>query len=536
LTRKIFILTNELVTIGIPTFERPEMLRRALDCAVNQTYTNLEILISDNASTNPHVSEVVEEFITKDIRIKYHKQVQNLGVLANIEYLIKWAEGDFFTIFSDDDWRAPEFIELLKAKLDSAPKCLFAFCNYIEVNQSGTPEPGYPSSHLDIFKPFESAFKWYRVAVYYFQDAKKGKPNLFYGLFRYSAIAALDLRKISGGFKHLNMDCLISYLMLKKSPVIIVEELLCTLTCGNKKYYSKIDLDKKRYSLTRFFSFYSNDKKTYQDVSDNFIESLLIATLFWIKIIYLIVSFLNNKLLGVIHLLNKNSEKSIQKKLDKKIDLPMITLVAMASVDVEGTVNALKYSCTGINFGEVKLLSHYTPFNLDSSIKFHKISYNTSTNMWCEKIIYDLHKYISTDYIILIHADGFIVNPDMWREEFLDYDYIGAPWPLPKDKFSYRDIDGNIVRIGNSVSLRSKKILMLPTQLDIPWDADHGYFHEDGFLCVQNRHTLLQHGIKYAPMEVAKYFSHEIMIPEIKNIKPFAFHKWAGSNSIYPKF
>jgi hypothetical protein len=42
--------------------------------------------------------------------------------------------------------------------------------------------------------------------------------------------------------------------------------------------------------------------------------------------------------------------------------------------------------------------------------------------------------------------------------------------------------------------------------------------------------------MKFAPLDIAKYFSHEAMIPEVKNIKPFVFHKWAGSNHIYPKF
>jgi hypothetical protein len=42
--------------------------------------------------------------------------------------------------------------------------------------------------------------------------------------------------------------------------------------------------------------------------------------------------------------------------------------------------------------------------------------------------------------------------------------------------------------------------------------------------------------MNFAPLDMAKYFSHEAMIPEIKGIKPFAFHKWAGSNRNYPRF
>ena len=45
---------------------------------------------------------------------------------------------------------------------------------------------------------------------------------------------------------------------------------------------------------------------------------------------------------------------------------------------------------------------------------------------------------------MVVHADGFIVHPEMWRDEFLDYDYIGSPWPIPKDDItsvSYTHLD-----------------------------------------------------------------------------------------------
>lgn len=107
---------------------------------------------------------------------------------------------------------------------------------------------------------------------------------------------------------------------------------------------------------------------------------------------------------------------------------------------------------------------------------------------------------------------------------------------MPNDDFSFRDVNGNIVRVGNSVSLRSKRILEMPMNLNLKWEPFHGYYHEDGFLCCKNKIELEKHGIKFASIDIAKYFSHESMIPEINNIKPFMFHRWVGTNSIYPKF
>ncbi len=525
---------DDLVTIAIPTYERPEMLRRILECATNQSYKNIEIIISDNASVNPEVRKIAELFSQVDLRIRYFRQAYNLGVLANVKFLLDQARGKYFCIFSDDDWRSPEFVEILKERLDKNPNITFAFCDYLEVDENGKRVAGYPGSHLKIFSPFQNNKKLFRLLHYYWQDAKKGKPNLFYSLFRLDDLQKIDLKKISGNFSYLNMDCLLVFSILKSSPALITNDLLCTLTCGNVKYYEGGNIGQgRKKNLFSFFSYHWEDKRRYLTISDGFLLSMLINCIFPIKILYLLGSHIMVK----AHSVSKtNCPKEKLVKFQKIIKLPEVTLVAMATKDVEATVEALKYSCQEVEYADVKLLSHYTPYNLPKNFKFYRVEKNKDVAEWGKKIIYDLYKYIDTDYALLVHADGFVVNPHMWRDEFLEYDYIGAPWPLPNDSFSFRDINNELVRVGNSVSLRSKKILEMPSQLGLPWEADHGYFHEDGFLCVKNRHLLIENGIKFAPLEIAKYFSHEVMIPELKNIKPFAFHKWAGTNKAYPKF
>ena len=117
-----------------------------------------------------------------------------------------------------------------------------------------------------------------------------------------------------------------------------------------------------------------------------------------------------------------------------------------------------------------------------------------------------------------------------------DYDYIGSPWPIPKDDITYRDINGNLCRVGNSVGIRSRRLVNFPKEANLPFEPDHGSLNEDGFLCVKNHHLIEAAGMKIAPLEVAKYFAHETMIPEIEGITPFAFHKWAGTNAQYPRF
>lgn len=214
-----------------------------------------------------------------------------------------------------------------------------------------------------------------------------------------------------------------------------------------------------------------------------------------------------------------------------------VTLVAVATTDVEATVKALMYSTKGISFDQVMLISNYNPEPDNAAYIYHQIDAFETVGEWGKFIVFDLHKYISTEFIILIHADGFIVHPEKWTDDFKQYDYIGAPWALPQDSFSYRDHLGNIIRVGNSVSLRSLKLLRLPSFLGLNWDdPDHGFFHEDGFLCVQYRHILQEHGIKFAPFFVACSFSREALLKENRDIEPFAFHKWKGKNKKFPDF
>ena len=190
-----------------------------------------------------------------------------------------------------------------------------------------------------------------------------------------------------------------------------------------------------------------------------------------------------------------------------KIKLPQVTLICLTNKDFEGHKKALDKSCEGIDFGAVKLIWDEKCNSIDE---------------WNRRIIQDLYKYVDTDYALLIHADGYVIHPELWKDEWLQYDFIGAPWPPPTDNYSYLDESGELQRVGNSVSLRSRKLMMLSAIR--PWKSYYGNTNEDGFICCHNRKWLEECGCKFAPLEVAVHFSKEHEIPENKDITPFAFH------------
>ena len=167
---------------------------------------------------------------------------------------------------------------------------------------------------------------------------------------------------------------------------------------------------------------------------------------------------------------------------DGRLQLPNVTLMAMTSVNVRQTIKAMQYSMRQIDFGDCVLITHRKPFFLPKGIRYAHTSKLTNIDCFNYKMLYELGDYIHTDFVMVVHADGFIVHPEMWQDEFLDYDYIGSPWPIPKDDITYRDINGNLCRVGNSVGIRSRRLVNFPKEANLPFEPDHGSLNEDGFL------------------------------------------------------
>lgn len=110
---------NPLVTIYMPTHNRSELLSRAIDSVRAQTYSNFELIIVDDCSTDD-TEAVVRSYQDKDTRIKYIKNSKNLGACASRNKAIRAAQGEFITGLDDDDYFLPnrisEFVSNWKSK------------------------------------------------------------------------------------------------------------------------------------------------------------------------------------------------------------------------------------------------------------------------------------------------------------------------------------------------------------------------------------------------------------------------------------
>jgi glycosyltransferase involved in cell wall biosynthesis len=102
-------MNQPLVTIGIPTFNRASgYLRGAIESALAQSYADIEVIVSDNCSTD-HTRDVVQSF--DDPRLTYFRQEKNIGQLNNTNFIVQKARGDYLLIYHDDDMIDPDFIE-----------------------------------------------------------------------------------------------------------------------------------------------------------------------------------------------------------------------------------------------------------------------------------------------------------------------------------------------------------------------------------------------------------------------------------------
>lgn len=176
-------------------------------------------------------------------------------------------------------------------------------------------------------------------------------------------------------------------------------------------------------------------------------------------------------------------------------ELGDVTLVAVTSVAIEATVDALRKSMAQADFRRVLLLSDRPPNIAIDGIEWIAIAPLRTRKDYSRFMLQDLCDHIASSHALCVQWDGFVLNGSAWRQEFLDYDYIGAVWPHFTDEF----------RVGNGgFSLRSRRLLEECTSL--PFDERQA---EDVLISRVHRQRLEHAGIRFAPEEVAANFAYE---------------------------
>ena len=225
----------------------------------------------------------------------------------------------------------------------------------------------------------------------------------------------------------------------------------------------------------------------------------------------------------------------IENLMSERQKLKNITLISITSIDIESAANALLISSEHCDFGAIKLLSPSKPKNLHSSIE-HIVIPPIVFFGYSKIMIEELHKFVDTEFCLIVQADGFVINPGIWSNQFLEYDYIGAPWPdvvgVYNSSFNRMELGKN--RVGNGgFSLRSKKLLDICSRINFD-QLDFPIKSEDLIICHYLYGDMLKAGIKFAPFDIAKKFSIESLIEsQYDNLgSSFGFHgkNWLASD------
>lgn len=116
-----------VISIGMPVYNGEKDLHRVFDSLSQQTYKDIELIVSDNASTDA-TEQICREYASRDNRIRYIRQPENLGAVGNFRYVLNEACGEYFMWAASDDVRSPDFLELNHSFLEKNPDYVASTC------------------------------------------------------------------------------------------------------------------------------------------------------------------------------------------------------------------------------------------------------------------------------------------------------------------------------------------------------------------------------------------------------------------------
>ena len=121
------------VSVGMPIFNSARFIRQAVDSVLGQLFTDFELIISDNASTDD-TSVICQEYAMRDKRIRYFRQGENKGAHFNFNFVLAQARGEYFMWAAyDDKWDSTCLLKYTSV-LDDDKDVNLVFCNYRSYN------------------------------------------------------------------------------------------------------------------------------------------------------------------------------------------------------------------------------------------------------------------------------------------------------------------------------------------------------------------------------------------------------------------
>ncbi|HRK95685.1 MAG TPA: glycosyltransferase family 2 protein [Rhodospirillales bacterium] len=113
------------VSIGLPVYNGENYMAAAIEGVLNQTFSDLELIVCDDASTD-RTAEICREYMARDNRIRYHRNERNRGAAPNYNNLVRMARGEYFKWIAHDDVITPDYLAKTVDALDRRPEAVLA--------------------------------------------------------------------------------------------------------------------------------------------------------------------------------------------------------------------------------------------------------------------------------------------------------------------------------------------------------------------------------------------------------------------------
>jgi hypothetical protein len=205
------VTESPLVSIGVPVYNGERYLRLALESLVTQDYPNLEVIISDNASTD-QTSEICREYARRDSRVVYHPAEKNMGVIWNFNRVFELSHGKYFLWAAFDDLRDSDYVSSCVGALEKQPDAVLCSTDIHFIDEYGETME-LPAWEYGVRPTGRSA--WERVM----KVARSHVAYDIYAMTRRSALQQVRRSVLTWGF-----DFVVLLELCLRGPVAYVAE------------------------------------------------------------------------------------------------------------------------------------------------------------------------------------------------------------------------------------------------------------------------------------------------------------------------
>lgn len=129
-------MTTPRVSIGFPVYNGEKYIRQCLDTLLGQTYSDFEVVICDNGSSDSTVA-ICQEYAERDGRITFYQNESNLGAAYNYNKVFHLSKGEYFRWVAHDDYSAPTALERCVELLDTYPDAILSYPKTVLIDGPG---------------------------------------------------------------------------------------------------------------------------------------------------------------------------------------------------------------------------------------------------------------------------------------------------------------------------------------------------------------------------------------------------------------